>query len=299
MKNKIFPLALISLITLSLFVSFVFAEGAYANEQPGILSIFISKIANVVSSSTFGKFVYNTGVSNRGNCVCAEIYEPVCGSNGKTYSNGCVATCGGIKIACNKACPCRDVIPEPPIEEQCKTDVNCDDNNLCTKDLCKNGKCVSSEITCPLNAKCNPKTGKCESVPPLPPSPNITCTDSDGGKDYYVKGVVKTDSESKVDSCTYCTGECQPRTNCTSTCFAVEEYYCIERGINKEVYNCPNGCKDGACINDCLSFCQSKGYKRTMRASCKNAQKEYCTYVAYGNQTGIPCTGQYDFCCCY
>tara|TARA_R110002072_G_scaffold64203_8_gene159929 strand:+ start:17230 stop:17475 length:246 start_codon:yes stop_codon:yes gene_type:complete len=28
-------------------------------------------------------------------CVCIEIYAPVCGKNGKTYSNSCVAACDG------------------------------------------------------------------------------------------------------------------------------------------------------------------------------------------------------------
>ena len=63
------------------------------------------------------------------------------------------------------------------------------------------------------------------------------CTDSDGGRNYDVKGTVILGSESKTDSCTYCTGACAPGDpNCVVRCGAVVEYYCDGDEIANGVY---------------------------------------------------------------
>lgn len=78
-----------------------------------------------------------------------------------------------------------------------------------------------------------------------------TCTDSDSGKNYYVKGTTVLGSEVKTDSCTYCTGYCAPGKPCNPpTCGGVVEYYCENNLIKSEEYVCPNNCNNGACITD-------------------------------------------------
>lgn len=45
-------------------------------------------------------------------CICTEQYEPVCGCNGKTYGNACMAQCAGITQFTQCECPNKNSSPK-------------------------------------------------------------------------------------------------------------------------------------------------------------------------------------------
>jgi hypothetical protein len=79
----------------------------------------------------------------------------------------------------------------------------------------------------------------------------ISCTDSDGEKNYYVKGTCvykylyggSEQTATYVDDCVY-DADAKKLTNNVVDC------YCVGNQIRTSVYTCPNGCKDGACISE-------------------------------------------------
>jgi hypothetical protein len=81
-----------------------------------------------------------------------------------------------------------------------------------------------------------------------------TCTDSDGGKNYYKLGTVIAKGIGGINS----TGDdsCMDGTNPLNSSLSetgptlIEQYCEIDNSPQFEYYNCPNGCLDGACVRE-------------------------------------------------
>lgn len=92
------------------------------------------------------------------------------------------------------------------------------------------------------------------------------CSDTDSGKDYYKKGTVTLRDvssnkilEEKID---YCEGF----DTSGMTDIMVVEHYCENNEIKSEIYTCPDGCVNGACIKP--EGCVEEGNKRIIHQEC-------------------------------
>lgn len=61
------------------------------------------------------------------------------------------------------------------------------------------------------------------------------CTDDDGGKSYGARGLTSSNLTVQKTEMDFCMGA------------VLYEFYCKGEGVVFEKYNCPNGCKNGAC----------------------------------------------------
>lgn len=97
----------------------------------------------------------------------------------------------------------------------------------------------------------------------------VTCTDSDGGMDYYTKGYIVTEEGIRSDD------ECYSHYSGNEN--DLLEYYCTGDSLEPalgQVYECPTGCSDGACIGGGKnggSLNQTVNYEDVLMAlnSCK------------------------------
>ncbi|MFA5108595.1 MAG: hypothetical protein WC492_03640 [Candidatus Micrarchaeia archaeon] len=95
----------------------------------------------------------------------------------------------------------------------------------------------------------------------------FTCTDSDNGKNYNLKGVITNSSGATLG---------------TDTCYydgALSEFYCQNGVMQTERYNCPSGysCSNGACINTCNDSDGADYYTVGAVTATNGAYNDMCT----------------------
>ncbi len=104
-----------------------------------------------------------------------------------------------------------------------------------------------------------------------------TCTDSDSGLNYNVKGLVQI-SDSLGNIIGY------EEDGCVDS-IVLEEGFCLSNGQGNTVgYNCPNGCLDGACIGGNVTTCTSD-------EDCPSQTTKYC------DKYGDACVSSMQYSC--
>ena len=107
-----------------------------------------------------------------------------------------------------------------------------------------------------------------------------TCTDSDGGLNYYNKGIVTFfGEEGGREMPDFCDND-----------GLLHEYYCLdtEGYYSVQKYVCPNRCKNGACVE----YIQPKEYICTDSDGINYYMKGYVTINTYNNNSAK----RYDYC---
>ncbi|MFH1784964.1 MAG: Kazal-type serine protease inhibitor family protein [Candidatus Micrarchaeota archaeon] len=182
----------------------------------------------------FGIMILLAGCTNL--LKCPNEVVPVCGSDGITYPNECLAKQAGVQVSATGECAnqnnCVDTdggkdLFNKGVATSTNGSVfsdNCKGIQKVSEAYCELQTAKSEEFFCPTGYVC--ENGACKEA---------ECSDSDGGKTIGVKGTVIESNNTSIDSCVDSN--------------TLKEYYCNNTKIESENIACGAGniCENGIC----------------------------------------------------